>query len=114
MLDAFHPVRNPESNLPAAGTAAAFHVPSSLQIHDASYLRFKSFNVFYTFDLRKKTKALRDITIGVTGENLFLWSDYNGFDPDVSSESSSSTLRRVDMGAYPRARQFVFNLQIRY
>lgn len=114
MLDAWHPVRNPESDLPRAGIGDK-HVPSSLQVHDASYLRFKTATVSYRFDLSKKKKAgLRDITIGVTGDNLFLLSKYNGFDPDVSTSSDTSTLRRVDMGAYPRARSIIFTLQLRY
>ena len=113
MLDAWHPVRNPDSDLPRAGTDDRL-VPSSLQVHDASYLRLKNATVSYTFDLRKKTRLLRDITLAVTGENLWLWTKYNGFDPDVSSEGTSSTLRRVDMGAYPRSRMFVFSIQLRY
>ncbi len=113
MLNAWHPVRNPNSNYPRAG-AVEVHVPSTLQVHDASYLRLKNVSVAYTFDLRKKTKALRDITLGVNAENLFVWTKYNGFDPDVSTESDGSTLRRVDMGAYPRARTIIFSLQIRY
>ena len=114
MLDAWHPVRNPESDLPRAGIGDK-HVPSSLQVHDASYLRFKTATVSYRFDLSKKKKTgLRDITIGVTGDNLFLLSKYNGFDPDVSTSSDTSTLRRVDMGAYPRARSIIFTLQLRY
>ena len=113
MLDAWHPVRNPDSDLPRAGTDDRL-VPSSLQVHDASYLRLKNATVSYTFDLRKKTRLLRDITLAVTGENLWLWTKYNGFDPDVSTSSESSTLRRVDMGAYPRARTVIFSVQIRY
>ena len=113
MIDAWHPVRNPESDLPRAGTDDIL-VPSDLQIHDASYLRLQNVNLSYTFDLRKKTKALRDITLSLVGNNLWLWSKYNGFDPDVSTESDGSTLRRVDLGAYPRSRTFVFSIQIRY
>ena len=114
MLDAWHPVRNPDSNLPRANIGEK-HVPSSLQVHDASYLRFKTLSVSYRFDLSKnKKKGLRDVTVGFTGDNLFLLSEYNGFDPDVSTSSETSTLRRVDMGAYPRARSFVFTLQLRY
>ena len=113
MIDAWHPVRNPDSDLPRAGTDDVL-VPSDLQIHDASYLRLQNVNLSYTFDLRKKTKALRDITLSFVGNNIWLWSKYNGFDPDVSTESDGSTLRRVDLGAYPRSRTFVFSVQIRY
>ncbi len=113
MTNAWHPVRNPNSDYPRAG-AVEVHVPSNLQVHDASYIRLKTVSLSYTFDLRKYTKVLRDITLGASAENLFLWSRYNGFDPDVSTESSGSTLRRVDMGAYPRARTVIFSLQLRY
>ena len=86
----------------------------SWAVEDASYLRLKNATVSYTFDLRKKTRLLRDITLAVTGENLWLWTKYNGFDPDVSSEGTSSTLRSVDMGANPRSRMLVFSIQLRY
>ena len=113
MMNAWHPDRNPNSDYPAAGSVEQ-HVPSSLQVHDASYLRLKNISLGYTFDLRKKVKWLREIVVAFNAENVWLWSKYNGFDPDVSTSSGDSTLRRVDMGAYPRARTFTFNLQIKY
>lgn len=114
MTDAWHPVRNPESNYPRAGIGER-HVPSSLQVHDASYLRLKTVSLSYTFDFTKKRKSfMRSLTVGVTGENLFLLTSYNGFDPDVSSSSETSTIRRADIGAYPKARSFVLNLQMNF
>ena len=113
MLNSWHPVRNPESDIPRAGSVDA-HMPSDLLIHDASYIRLKNITLSYTFDLRKKTKVLRDITVSASGENLYLWKNYNGFDPDVSSEGTSSTLRRMDLGAYPKPRTIIFGVQIRY
>lgn len=113
MLDAWHPVRNPDSDIPRAGIGTS-HVPSSLQVHDASYLRLKTLNISYNFDFKKLRKpVVKGLTIGLTGENLFLLTSYNGFDPDVSTSSETSTVRRADVGAYPRARQIVFNLQIK-
>ena len=56
----------------------------------------------------------KDLTLTGTGSNLFLIKNYNGFDPDVSSEGTSSTLRRADIGAYPKARRFVFSIRVRY
>jgi hypothetical protein len=113
MLNSWHPVRNPESNLPRAGSADV-SLPSDFMIYDASYLRFKTLSLSYTFDLQKRIKWLRDITLTLVGDNLYLWKNYNGFDPDVSSEGSSSTLRRADIGAYPKSRTVTFSVQIRY
>ena len=114
MLDAWHPVRNPDSDIPRAGAKSDAALPSDFMIHDASYLRLKNVTLSYTFDLRKKCSWLKDLTLSVSGENLYLWKKYNGFDPDVSSEGTSSTLRRMDLGAYPKPRTIIFSLQLRY
>ena len=112
MANAWHPIRNPESDYPRAGTDDRL-MPSNFAVHDASYLRLKNASASYRFDLSKKTRLIRDITLSLTGTNLFLIADYNGFDPDVST-SEESTMRRVDMGAYPQCRMLIFGVQVRY
>ncbi|WP_200811733.1 SusC/RagA family TonB-linked outer membrane protein [Sphingobacterium psychroaquaticum] len=113
MLDNWHPIRNPNSDIPRAGSTD--NIASNRMVYDASYLRLKSVSIGYTFDMSKITKSkLKDIQLGLAGENLFVWKKYNGFDPDVSSQSSTSTLRRVDIGAYPKPRTIVGSIQIRY
>ena len=114
MLDAWHPERNPESNLPRAGVISDQALPSDFMIYDASYLRLKTLTLSYTFDLSKKNKWIRDLTVSFVGDNLWLWKRYNGFDPDVSSEGTSSTLRRADIGAYPKARTFTLGVQVKF
>lgn len=90
-------------------------VGSDRMVYDATFLRLKNISFGYTFkDLKKLKGIIKDIKVSVSGENLYLWKKYNGFDPDVSSSSENSTLRRVDIGAYPKGRTFVFNLQVRY
>lgn len=113
MLDGWHPERNPQSDIPRAGYTDV-SLPSDFLIHDASYLRLKNISLGYTLDLSKTRSRLKDITFTVAGDNVFLLKNYNGFDPDVSSNGTSSTLRRVDLGAYPKARTFTFSVQIRY
>jgi hypothetical protein len=86
-------------------------------VHDASYLRLKTLSLGYTFDLSKKVKFIRSLKLSMNADNVFLLTKYNGFDPDVSvkqSDETHSTLRRVDTGAYPRARTFIFMAQIKF
>ena len=113
MLNAWHPERNPESNIPRAGGKTDAALPSDFMIHDASYIRINNISLSYTLPF-KRTFFLRDATFSLIGENLYLWKNYNGFDPDVSSEGTSSTLRRVDLGAYPKSRNITFSIQVRY
>ena len=111
MVNSWHPVKNPYSDLPRAGIMDE-DVHSTRQLHDASYVRLKTLTASYTWNVRKK--YVKDITLGVSAENVWLWKRYNGFDPDVSTSSDGSTIRRMDLGAYPKARTIVASLQIRY
>ena len=88
--------------------------PNDRYMQDVSYIRLKNITVGYTFDLSKRSKFIRDITLNLSAENLHIWKKYNGFDPDVSTDSSDSALRRVDLGAYPKPRTIVFSIQLRY
>lgn len=112
MLDSWHPQRNPNSDIPRAGDTSNAMLPSSLQVHDASYVRLKDLSLKYTFPLYKTSKVFKTLSLTLTGTNLLLWAPYNGFDPDVSSTVDSGTLRRVDMNAYPSARKVVMSVQL--
>ena len=113
MLNAWHPVKNPDSWWPRAGVNDGADLHSDRIIHDASYLRLKSVSLSYDFNIRK-SKVLREITLSCSGENLYLWKNYNGFDPDVSNSSDKGTIRRMDLGAYPKPRTIIFSVQLKY
>lgn len=110
MMDCWHPVRNPESDIPSAEAADSYG--SDWYVHDASYLRLKTLSLSYVFDLGKKIKWLRDITVSAYCDNAFILTRYNGYDPDVSS--SGTMARRVDSATYPNPRTYMFSVKIRY
>ena len=113
MLGAWTPDRW-YSDIPRAGSSDVM-LPSSNFVYDASYLRLKDLTLQYTFDLRGRAADLgKELTVGLSGSNLWLWSKYPGFDPDVSTESGDSTLRRVDLNAYPTSRKVVVSLQMKF
>ena len=100
---------NTESDIPSANSKDGYG--SSRFVHDASYLRLKNVSLSYTFDLSKKIKTLKDITVSAYGENLWLLSKYNGYDPDVTG---SGAVRRLDNAAYPNPRTYMISLKFRY
>jgi len=108
MVNAWHPEKNPNSNLPRAGVFDGNALPSSFLIHDASYVRLKTISLGYRFNL--KSKILRELELSCSGENLYLWSNYNGFDPDVSSGGYNG----YDNSYYPKPMRVVFSVQLKY
>lgn len=111
MAASWHPEKNPTSNLPRAGHAQTT-LPCSLLVHDASFLRLKNLTLAYRFDINRKW--MKAVTVSVSGENLYLLSGYNGFDPDVSSETEDTVLRRVDLGSYPQARTIIAGVKLNF
>ena len=108
MINAWHPVTNPDSNLPRAGIIGASAMPSSFLVHDASYLRLKNVSIGYRFSL--KSKLVKELELTLSGDNLYLWSTYNGFDPDVTGWGT----KHYDVAAYPKPRRVVFSVQLKY
>ena len=85
---------------------------SSKSVYDASWLRLKSISINYDVPLSKKAKkVIKELSFGFSGDNLWLWKKYPGFDPDVNT---SSSVYRLDNGSFPRSRTYAFNFQIRF
>ncbi len=113
MLNSWHYSR-PDSDLPRANDNYRL-LSSSFQVHDASYLRLKNVSVTYPIQFKAKNgkPVVKSLELTLSGDNLWLWCNYNGFDPDVTTSSSGTNLRRVDMNAQPRARTVVFTAKIK-
>lgn len=86
----------------------------SWAIEDASFLRLSNISIGYTFPrLALRKTGIQNLRLYTTGNNLFVWTPYTGFDPEVSTKGNSLT-PGVDFGAYPRNRSFVFGLNITF
>ena len=85
-------------------------VCSDIYIQDGSYLRLKNLTLGYTLP-RQMTRKIGLDRFRVFGmaENLFTWTRYWGFDPEIGSGSTSLG---VDYGVYPQARTFTVGFNI--
>ncbi len=77
-------------------------VSSDLLIHDGAYCRLKNLMVSYTLPQALTRKvSVENFRVYVSAENLFTWTKYHGFDPEISSGGTSLG---IDYGVYPQAR----------
>jgi hypothetical protein len=53
-----------------------------------------------------------DLRVSVTGRNLLLFTDYFGYDPEVSNYGQQAIVRNIDLGPYPPMRSFLFNISL--
>lgn len=85
-------------------------VVSDLYVRDGSYLRLKNFQLGYTLPRYLTQRIGVDrFRLFVMAENLFTWTKYWGFDPEIGSGSTSLG---VDYGVYPQARTWSVGFNI--
>lgn len=82
-------------------------------VEDASYMRLSSVSLSYRLPL-PKNKVVRDVSVGVSGRNLYVFTKYSGWDPEVSSYGNSMQRMGVDLGSYPTARTYCFDLKFTF
>jgi TonB-linked SusC/RagA family outer membrane protein len=88
-------------------------VSSSYFVEDASFLRLKTINLSYDLPSRFFTnKQVSGIRFFLSANNLLTFTDYTGFDPEVSSRNP--LIRGFERFSYPRSRTIIigFNLKL--
>lgn len=92
---------------------------STRYLKDGSYLRLNNLTLGYSFDVRSMpwaTNWLQELRLSFTGQNLFVITDYDGYDPEVNTDSSTGGIQSfgIDKSAYPKARSFVFGVNVSF
>ena len=109
--------QSPKSMWSPFSTGDAVVVPTDWALDDASFLRLQSVTIGYTVP-KKLTKKIgvERLRAYVTGTNLFVITNYPGFDPEVSSyvrnSSYSGVTPGIDFSSYPKSRAFTFGLNV--
>lgn len=85
---------------------------SSRWVEDGSYLRLKTITLSYNLSNESLKKyGINKIQPYLTAQNLWTWTNYKGFDPEVN-EGLSGPVQGIDWGTYPQIKTFVFGLNI--
>ncbi len=76
---------------------------SDLYVKNGSYLRLKTAQLGYTLPSKITKKAsVQNLRVYVSAENLFTFTGYDGFDPEVATGDYNRI--GVDRGIYPQSR----------
>ncbi|WP_420603089.1 SusC/RagA family TonB-linked outer membrane protein [Flagellimonas sp.] len=100
----------------AGGTGAAFHnnQASSRWVEDGSFFRIKNITLGYTLPKDVSNKLSVDLLrFYVTGNNLFTFTDYSGYDPEASDSSDPRTFG-ADFLTAPPLRTVILGLNLNF
>lgn len=80
-------------------------------IEDGSYLRIQEITLSYRLPAGLfAMRGLSNARLYVSGHNLYNFTNYSGYDPDVNSNGTSNIDLGTDYYAYPRARTFTLGI----
>lgn len=84
-------------------------VSSSRYIEDGSFLRLNNATLGWNV---KNDSFLENLRVYLTGQNLFVITDYSGYDPEVNT--GGGNVYGVDFGGYPRPRTIILGVDLSF
>lgn len=85
-------------------------------VEDATFLKLRELSLSYTLTSDKLGSIgnyLRDIQFSVVGRNLFTFTKYTGYDPEVALRTNATNFR-IDEYAYPNFRTYSGSVRVRF
>ena len=87
---------------------------STFHLEDGSYLRLQNLALGYTLPSKiTESFHVQKLRVYVSAQNLFTWTNYSGYNPEVSNRTSALTPGE-DYGTYPLARTFMVGLNLTF
>jgi len=91
---------------------------SSRFLKEGRFFRLNNLTLGYNFNTQKLglNKWVKGLRVAFTGQNLWITTPYNGYDPEVNTDRSINgiTSYGIDYLSYPKASSFLFNLQVTF
>ncbi|MEQ8476468.1 SusC/RagA family TonB-linked outer membrane protein [Fulvivirga sp.] len=89
---------------------------AAIFVEDSEYLKLRELSLYYSIPRSVLSTAfngtLQKVRVGVSGNNLLLFSDYTSYDPEVSNFGSGGVLGGVEVTPFPSSKRMFFHLEI--
>jgi TonB-linked SusC/RagA family outer membrane protein len=84
-------------------------------IEDGSYIRIQNVTLSYSLasGIVERIK-MQNARLYVAVQNLYTFTDYSGYDPEIGSFNQGPLLQNTDMGRYPQPRTFTVGASITF
>lgn len=104
----------PDNLLPRALYGYGYNwLGSDRYVEDGSFLRWKSLTLSYTFDKSLIEKlGLNSLKLHLTAQNIIVWTNYTGMDPEVSIGGSNIYMVGYDKTRAPKAKEVSFGASL--
>ncbi|MFL2636974.1 MAG: SusC/RagA family TonB-linked outer membrane protein [Flavobacteriaceae bacterium] len=105
---------NPDGSYPRLGYSSnLFAAAMDRFIEDGSYLRLKNITLNYDVPL-SSDNFINSANVYVTGSNLFTWTNYSGYDPEITTFMYDGLIQGVDWNNKPNSRSVLVGVNLTF
>jgi TonB-dependent starch-binding outer membrane protein SusC len=84
-------------------------------VEDGSYLRIQNVSIGYNIPKNIAKKALMtSARVYVSAQNLYTFTKYTGYDPEIGAFNRGITQMNIDNGHYPNPRSFTVGINVEF
>lgn len=99
-----------------AGTGGFYDLlgPNNYNVEKASYAKIREMALTYQVG---KVGGLNDVTVQLIGRNIFTFTNYSGYDPELGvsgGQGGSGLINQVDAFDFPTLRTYTFTISTRF
>ncbi|MCD0475973.1 TonB-dependent receptor [Flavobacterium sp. EDS] len=92
-----------------------FNNPSDFYLEKGDYVRLKTIQLGYSLPTKVIGQiGLEKTRVYLTGENLFTFTKYTGFDPEIGANNADGNVMGIDRGFYPQARTIMLGVNLQF
>ena len=87
---------------------------SSFHVEDGSFVRLRNLSLGYTLGGKLLNNKIKSLRLYVSAQNLYTWTKYLGYNPEVNARPDNSLSQGEDYGSYPLARTFIGGINLSF
>ncbi|HEX6938812.1 MAG TPA: SusC/RagA family TonB-linked outer membrane protein [Longimicrobiales bacterium] len=84
-------------------------------IEDGTFVKLREVSLMFNVPAEFTSSlgmGLRNLRLGLSGRNLFMWTKYSGLDPEVANFGAAAVRNNLDIAPYPPSRSLYFNISV--
>lgn len=87
---------------------------SDIYVENGDYMRIQNITLGYDFKSLIKSKAIGQLRLYISAQNLYTFTKYSGMDPEVGYGGYDDWSSGIDLGFYPSPRTYMVGVNIKF
>ena len=85
-------------------------------VEDGSYIRLQNVSFSYSLpqSILQKTNFFTNVKVYINLQNVYTWTKYKGYDPEVGSLYGDALKNGIDYGRYPSPKIYTVGLNFSF